>query len=268
MADSKNVYVPAPPEGGAGVFFRAKLGTTLPTDAIAELDPAFNDLGYAGDSGFVNSPNRETSKIKAFGGATVANPQSDYSETLQVVLLEEGNPEVLKTTFGDDNVTVVGGKTTVLHNKSILPRSAYVVDTISGNRIKRQVVPEGQVITVGEITQVSTDVIRYTLTIEAYEDTNGNNMYEYSESGDAPAAPVIDSLAPASVSTVGGDLVTVNGSGFTGATDVTVDAITVEYTVIDDTKLVFSAPADTAGAVDVVVTNAVGASAPASLTYA
>ena len=44
MADAKLVTVSKPKVGGA--VWRAPLGTTLPTDATAELDKAFKSLGY------------------------------------------------------------------------------------------------------------------------------------------------------------------------------------------------------------------------------
>lgn len=182
MADSNNVYAAAPPPEGKGVLFRAPLGTALPTDALTDLAVAYKDQGYVGEEGIVNAVARDVAKKKAFGGSTVKTLQNDYTETLRVTLLEDNNLEVLKTAFGEANVTSSGGKTTVKHNKSILPRCVFIVDTIDGETVKRQVAPVGQVTTVGDITQVHTDVVMYTLTIELFEDSNGDNLIEYRES--------------------------------------------------------------------------------------
>jgi len=183
MADSANVYVPAPRPGGAGVFYRALLGTALPTDASTELAVDYLDHGYAGEEGFVITSARDITDLKAFGGDTVATTQNSYDWSVQVTLLEDGNLNVLKTTFGDSNVTDNGsGLITVKHNKVRLPRSVFVIDTIGDNdRLKRQIIPIGQVTAVGDITVVHTDMVKYQLTVKAYPNPFGDNVIEYIE---------------------------------------------------------------------------------------
>ncbi|MGW4718878.1 phage tail tube protein [Nocardia sp. NPDC004260] len=186
MADSANVYVAAPRPGGVGVFSRAALGTTLPTDASTALETVaaglYKDHGFLGEEGLVITETRDTTDHKAFGGDTVATTQDNYDWSVKVVLLEDGNLEVLKTTFGDDNVSNVGGVITVKHNKARLPRSVFVLDTIGDNgRLKRQVIPVGQVTTVGDITLVHTDLVKYELTVKAYPNGDGDNVLEYIE---------------------------------------------------------------------------------------
>lgn len=186
MADSANVFIASPPPGGAGVFFRAALGTALPTDAATDLETVaaglYKDHGFLGEEGLVVTEARDIQDHKAFGGDTVATTQDSYDWSMKVVMLEDGNLEVLKTTFGDDNVTDVGGLVTVKHNKSRLPRSVFVADTVGDNgTLKRQVIPVGQVVSVGDITYVHTDLVRYELTIKAYPNTAGDNVIEYLE---------------------------------------------------------------------------------------
>lgn len=90
-----------------------------------------------------------------------------------------------------------------------------------------------------------------------------------------PAAiPVITSVSPASTAAAGGGLITVNGSGFTGATVLKVGTTTVAttaYVVQSDVRIVFTAPAKAAAAYEVEVTTPAGVSAhvPANdtLTY-
>ena len=87
-----------------------------------------------------------------------------------------------------------------------------------------------------------------------------------------PAAPTVSAVSPATGSTAGGTNVTVTGSGFNDATSVTVGGTTPSfYFVQSPTQLRFTSPARAAGPAEVVVTNALGSSGPASgsvFTYA
>jgi hypothetical protein len=85
-----------------------------------------------------------------------------------------------------------------------------------------------------------------------------------------PSVPLISGVTPAgSFGTAGGDLRVVAGQYFTGATAVTLGGTAAtHYDVIDDNTLAIITPAKTAGSVNLVVTNATGASAPLAVTYA
>lgn len=185
---SEKIYVAAPPKA-KGTFFRAALGTAVPTDATTALTASFKDLGDVSDEGYTNSQSRDIQKKKKFGGATAAILQNDYTETVQVTLLDSLDLEVLRTVYGDDNVSQTpatstkGAVTKILHNKSMLPKSVYVIDTVQGDGVKRQIIPVGQVTTVGDVVQVHTDTVQYTLTIECFEDENGDTMIEYIDDG-------------------------------------------------------------------------------------
>ncbi|MEU4709512.1 hypothetical protein AB0G00_24110 [Nocardia salmonicida] len=184
--DTSKVFVPQAPKV-KGVIYRAPLGTTLPTDAVTALSNTFKDLGGISDAGIVNAQSRDVTKVKDFAGDTIATPQSDYTETLKIEFVESTNLEVLKAVFGDSNVTFApatatkGALITVNHNSQILPKSVWVVDTVQGTGLRRQIAAIGQPITVDDVTQVSTDVVKYAVTIECFKFVDGESVFNVRE---------------------------------------------------------------------------------------
>jgi len=74
------------------------------------------------------------------------------------------------------------------------------------------------------------------------------------------ASPVVTSVNPTSGTAAGGTLVTVTGSGFSGATSVQFGASSATPTVIDDNTLTVTTPLNVFGAVDLRVTTGSGTS--------
>ncbi|AXK86595.1 hypothetical protein SAMN05421776_11757 [Nocardia farcinica] len=184
--DTSKVYVPSAPKV-KGVIYRAPLGTALPTDAVTALAAAYVDQGGISDAGIVNAMAREVQKIKDFGGKTIATPQSDYSETLKVEFVEAINLETLKTVFGTSNVTFTpatankGALITVDHNSAPLPESVIVTETVQGTGVRRQVAPIAKPITVDDVSQVSTDAVKYAVTFECFEYVDGDTAFHIRE---------------------------------------------------------------------------------------
>ena len=83
------------------------------------------------------------------------------------------------------------------------------------------------------------------------------------------AAPTVASISPSSGPAVGGTAVTISGSGFTGATNVTIGgAAATAFQVAGDTSITATTPPGAAGAASVVVTTLGGSNSANSLfTY-
>lgn len=80
--------------------------------------------------------------------------------------------------------------------------------------------------------------------------------------------PVVTSIAPPSGSPLGGDTVTISGSGFTGATAVMLNSAPVPaFTVVDDNTITAITPAHAVGTVQATVTTPLGTGTGGSFTY-
>lgn len=174
-----NVTVGKPKVGGAVHW--APLGTSLPTSATAALNAAFVDLGYVSEDGLTNNNSPESDTVKAWGGDTVLNMQTDRPDTFALKLIEAMNEDVLKTIYGSSNVTADGdGNLTVKATAQDMISGAWVFDMVlKGGRAKRIVVPNGTISELGEIVYKDDEAVGYDITITDVPDTNGVYHYEY-----------------------------------------------------------------------------------------
>ncbi|GES34583.1 IPT/TIG domain-containing protein [Streptomyces angustmyceticus] len=80
--------------------------------------------------------------------------------------------------------------------------------------------------------------------------------------------PIVTSITPGSGTTLGGDPITISGSGFTGATAVTLNSTPVAgFIVVDDNTITATTPAHAAGTVQASVTVPLGTGTGGSFTF-
>lgn len=174
---ASNVSVGKPQ--AAGGIYAGEPGVSVPTDATSDLVDLVG-LGYASDSGVVNGVEIETEDVVAWGGDTVLTIRTSRQETFTFTLIESLNEDVLAEVYGPENVSTVGGELVVLHNNKELPSRLYVFEVLlTGNRVKRIVVPNAKITTVGDVSYVDGEPIGYEVTLGAFPDEEGNTAYEY-----------------------------------------------------------------------------------------
>lgn len=174
-----NVTVGKPKVGGA-VFVGATT-LTMPNDATSELASGFTGLGYCSEDGATNQTSRESEKIKAWGGDTVASPQTSFEDTFKFTLIETLNIDVLKEVYGASHVkgTLETGITVDVNSEELSAR-AWVIDTVAtDNALKRMVIPYGKITNIGEISYKDNQAVGYEVTITATPDGSGNTHHEY-----------------------------------------------------------------------------------------
>lgn len=179
MSNANNVTAGKPKVSGS--IFRAPLGTALPANAVEELASEFKQLGYIDENGLTNSNSMSVTNVKAWGGDTVLSSQTDKPDTFKFNLIESLNIEVLKSVYGDHNVSgdLNTGISIKANSDEQEPYSWIVEMILKGGALKRIVIPSASVTAVGDINYGDGKPVGYDTTITAVPDTNGNTHYEY-----------------------------------------------------------------------------------------
>lgn len=183
MSTGNSAVLTGKPVTGTGGLLFGDLSVALPTDATTALDPAWVKGGYIGEDGVTRTTDASDDKIRAWGGDAVKIVRTEHSITYTFEFLESANAAVLKLIHGEENVTVTGSSVKVKQTSRMPARKAYILDMKDAPASIREVIPDGQITTSGDVTFVHSDVIRYAVTIEAFPDASGVKAISYMDDG-------------------------------------------------------------------------------------
>lgn len=179
MRNRRNVLVGAPDVTASGGVLIGPVATkpeAFPTSATEDLsaDLGLVPAGYISEDGVSKTVDRSTEKIKDWNGDTILITQSDHSVTLTLTFMEAANADVLKMIAGEDNVTITeDGTIQVIDNADELPHRAINFEIKGGRGSKIRVfAPDVQCTSVGDVSYVRADVIKYEATLECFDVDN------------------------------------------------------------------------------------------------
>lgn len=186
--DKRNVSLGKPLTSGC--VYWAPAGTALPTDATTPLAAAYKGPGFISEDGITHATDTDTTEVNEMGGTKVINEISSYGETYQFSMLEL-NEQSMSLRHGAANVTAAGGKLTVKHKMPTGESIVLVFEILlTGNKVKRIVVPDAVVSEFGDTQYSSGDAIMYDVTYAA----NPSDLID--------GASSIDYIAPISAASV------------------------------------------------------------------
>lgn len=174
LRNRRNVLVGAPDvqaSGGITIGPVPKDSTNFPKEVDADLEKTLQHVpaGYISEEGVSKTVDRSTDKIKDWNGDTIRIVQSDHSVTLQLTFMEAANAEVLKMVYGENNVKEEKGTISLVENADELPRRSIAFTIKGGNDSKILVfAPDVQVTSVGDVSYVRSDIIKYQVTLECF----------------------------------------------------------------------------------------------------
>ena len=164
-----------------GGIYRAPLGTALPTDASTALSGTYESLGYIATDGVTHAFEFESGDYRAWGGDIVLSYLTSKTNRFSFGLIEVLNKTTYETIYGPNAVSgTLSTGITVAADGSDPSEYVYVIElAMRDGAMKRIVIPDGKITSVGDVVYQDSDAISYPVTITAQVDTSGKSHYEY-----------------------------------------------------------------------------------------
>lgn len=163
-----------------GAVFVDLTGTaSAPTDAKGDPGTGWTGTGYLSEDGITFSEERDSTSIQAWqNGDTVRTTQSSFETTISFEFLES-SPVVHELFYG--NNTEAASLGTVEMTGAMRPTLPWLIDVIDGLHLVRYVIGAAQITEVGDQQYVSSDAIKFPVTLTVYRGSDGVFWTRYSE---------------------------------------------------------------------------------------
>lgn len=188
MFDKDSVGVAKGRPGGYAAVFPVDTDISVladPSKTLKELVGQYHgaSLGYISEDGVTFTTDTDSEGHNDWGGSEVARDLTSYADSAQMTFIQS-SVAVLKTIYGDDNVTESGPTVTVRHNRNFTDPHVYVFDSvISSTKVLRNVIPIGQAFERDDVSYNSSDLLGYTPTI---------TCVPYNDDGDTHTTAIYD----------------------------------------------------------------------------
>lgn len=193
MFDKDSVGVAKGRPGGYAAVFPEGTDISVladPSKTLKELIGQYHgaSLGYISEDGVTFTTDTDSEGHNDWGGSEVARDLTSYADSAQMTFIQS-SVAVLKTIYGDDNVTESGPTVTVRHNRNFTDPHVYVFDSvISSTKVLRNVIPIGQAFKRDDVSYNSSDLLGYTPTI---------TCVPYNDDGDTHKTAIYDTAKAA-----------------------------------------------------------------------
>ena len=154
-------------------------GTALPEDATSPLDPAFAEIGYADDSGVVQTIDEDRTDIVAWQNADKVRKIRTSHDLMYAFTMLETNETTLEVYYGDGAFTGTVEDGVVEIRGDAQTRGEWVIHVIDGDALIRIVIPDGEVSERGEVSFVNGDAVKYPVTVTCYPNEDGIKAFLY-----------------------------------------------------------------------------------------
>lgn len=183
--NTQNVSVTKGVEGG--YFFSAPAGTALPTDYSTTLNAAFVNLGFIGPDGVSETVEMNTDNLTDMNGSVIGTASSGRTETIKLKLVEI-KKDSLAEIYGHANVTDASGTIKVEHKAGGYQSRVYVLELLlKDGRKWRQVITNGEVTEIGDLSLAASEMAGREITITAAINAQGVSVIDYIQSTETNA---------------------------------------------------------------------------------
>lgn len=178
--NTANVSVTKGVQGG--YFFSAPANTDLPTDFSSPLGAQFVNLGFVGPDGVSETVEMNSESMLDMNQDVIGVLSSGRTETIKLKLVEI-KKDSLAEIYGHANVTDANGMITAEHKAGGYESRVYVLELLlKDGRKWRQVVTNGTVTEIGDLSLAASEMAGREITITAAVNADGVSVIDYIES--------------------------------------------------------------------------------------